>query len=111
LSITTNKETKSGNPEGPVYPFSVDAWYLIPGGMVKAGKIAGSRIAMVIYRKRVYRIIVFAPIPLQQECDYGDNNKDYYEPFCDFHAETGYPFHAHDKKHQGKDQENYCKID
>jgi hypothetical protein len=53
-------------------------------------------------------LLFISAIPLQQECDYGDNNKDYYEPFCDFHAETSYPFHAHDKKHKGKDQENYC---
>jgi hypothetical protein len=49
--------------------------------------------------------------PLQYERDYGNNNEDYYEPFCDFHSETGYPPHAHDKKNQSKYKENYRKID
>jgi hypothetical protein len=35
-------------PEGQVYSFSVDTWYLIPGRMATAEKIAGSRIDMVI---------------------------------------------------------------
>jgi hypothetical protein len=35
-------------PEELVYPFSVDAWYRIPGRMAKAETIAGSRIEMVI---------------------------------------------------------------
>jgi hypothetical protein len=49
-------------------------------------------------------------IPLQDERDYGNDNKDYYEPFCDFHSETGYTFHAHNKKHQGKDKEDNRKV-
>jgi hypothetical protein len=49
--------------------------------------------------------------PLQQERDYGNNNEDYYEPFCDFHSETGYPPHTHYEKYQSKYKEDYRKID
>jgi hypothetical protein len=48
---------------------------------------------------------------LQYERNYGNYNEDYYEPFCDFHSETGYPLHAHYKKNQSKNKENYRKID
>jgi hypothetical protein len=50
-------------------------------------------------------------MPLQQECDYGNDNKDYYKPFCDFHRESGDPAHSYNKKHKSKDKKNYRKID
>jgi hypothetical protein len=55
--------------------------------------------------------LVPARIPLQYERDYGNDNEDDYEPFCDFHSETGYPPCAQDKKNQSKNKENYRKID
>ena len=48
---------------------------------------------------------------LQQERYYGYYNEDYYEPFCDFHSETGYPLHAQDEKDQSQYKEYYREID
>jgi len=50
-------------------------------------------------------------ILLQYEGYYGNYNEDYDKPFGNFHCETSYTLHTHDKKHQGKDKENYRKID
>jgi hypothetical protein len=47
---------------------------------------------------------------LQYERDYGNDNKDYYEPFCDFHSETGYSPSSQYKKNQSQYQEKYGKI-
>ena len=62
-----------------------------------------------------YLIFCFCNFILQgspkYERYYGNYNEDYYEPFCDFHSETGYSLHAHDKKHQSKNKEDYRKID
>jgi hypothetical protein len=41
-------------------------------------------------------------IPLQYKRDDGNYNEDYYEPFCDFHGETGYSLQAQYKKNQSK---------
>ena len=60
---------------------------------------------------RISCCLSFSGTPLQKEGDNGYDNEDYYEPSCDFHRETGYPFHAHNEKHQGKDQEDNCKVD
>jgi len=65
-------------------------------------------------QKKEYRLIrecgwlsgfpgfLFLKVPLQDECDYGYDNEYYYEPPRDFHGETGYPLHAHDKKHHNR---------
>jgi len=57
--------------------------------------------------------LVYIPLkdPLEEECHYGNDHEDYYEPSCDFHRETSYTFHAHDKKHQGKDKEDNREVD
>jgi hypothetical protein len=49
-------------------------------------------------------------LPLEYERDYSNNDKDYHQPFCDFHSEAGYPLQAHNEKNQSKYKENYCKI-
>jgi hypothetical protein len=61
-----------------------------------------------------HRQILFGPpekIPLQYKRDDGNDNEDYYEPFCDFHRETGYPPEAQYEKHQSQHKENYREID
>lgn len=53
---------------------------------------------------------IYTGLLLQYERNYGNYNEDNYEPFCNLHRESCYPFHAQYKKNQGKDQENYRKV-
>ena len=63
------------------------------------------------HRQILFCFFVPSRIPLQYERDDGNYNEDYYEPFCDFHGETGYSLQAQYKKNQSKYKENYRKID
>jgi hypothetical protein len=55
---------------------------------------------------------LFSPrIPLEYQQNYGNCNEDDDEPFSGTHGETAHSPQTHHKKHQGKDKENYCKLD